>query len=484
MQTRIAAALDYLREHNHFREFDNQERLIRVGISEAENVDEIAAHIGSLRDLRELMFDRTGVSDVAFSHLANLVNLKDLSIDGSGFTSVGLAHLGAMSSLENLYLRDARDLNFAGFAGIASAPSLRTLNLHGGRFSDADLAPLSALVNLEELSLYECNQLDGTFCKDLIGLRQLKRLSFGESDGQISDEALRSIGRILTLNHLSLTGPFTDAGLGCLAELKNLTFLFIQSDQVTAKGVAVAVELPKLEHLYFDGPLLNDDVIPALLRCSMLERMSFHRSALSDAGLQQLRDGLPKCSVEDDQRDPYEFGQPGYVKDPDCERFEDSTPFLTLLANACDVDLVNGTFHKIGERYGHWVDATQYTPEERVVMLVWHSSGIIDNGGFEYLFAGDFDGDPDYHITAEAYKTAGLLRGFEAFQEAFALFPDGKVPHERAERDRLYDAANHSARYRLNRKLWQDGSDRTRDKRLAEFIRKNAARLGDLDEAS
>jgi hypothetical protein len=157
---------------------------------------------------------------------------------------------------------------------------------------------------------------------------------------------------------------------------------------------------------------------------------------------------------------------------------------LTLLAKACDWDLLSGTFHKIGERYNHWVDATQYSPEERVIMLVWHSSAIIDNGGFEYLFAGDLPGDPDYHITAAAYQTAGVLRGYEAFQEAIALFPGGKVPHERCERDQLYQAANRSARYRLNRKLWQDGYDGTREKKLAEFIRKNAARLGDLDATS
>ena len=114
-------------------------------------------------------------------------------------------------------------------------------------------------------------------------------------------------------------------------------------------------------------------------------------------------------------------------------------------------------------------------------MLVWHSSGIIDNGGFEYLFAGEFPGDPDYHITAEAYKTTGLLRGYEAFQEAFALFPGGKVPCDAAERLQQFQAANRSARDRLDRKLWQDGYDGTLERKLAEFIRKNAARLGDLD---
>ncbi len=60
--TRVAAALDYMRRHKHFFEFDDQERVVKVGVSDAANVDEIAAHIGSLRDLQELTFYRTGDS--------------------------------------------------------------------------------------------------------------------------------------------------------------------------------------------------------------------------------------------------------------------------------------------------------------------------------------------------------------------------------------------------------------------------------------
>lgn len=480
----IAAALNYLRKHHHFFEFDDQERVVKVGVSDAANVDEIAAHIGSLRDLQELTFYRTGLSDDALSHLANLVGLKELWIDGSGFTSVGLAHLGAMSALEDLYLRDARGLDLAAFACIARVPSLRKLTLSGGRFSDADLAPLAALFKLEQLSLSECNEVHGTFCKDLIGLPQLRRLSLGEIGGQLTDEGLASIAELSWLVRLNLEGPFTNAGLENLIELKNLTTLEIRSEHVTAQGVAFVAELPKLDHLYLDTPLLADDIIAVLLRCSALEEMAFTRSALSDAGLQQLRDNLPKCEVRDLQRDPYEFGPWLEVTDTDRPRLESTTPFLTLLAEACDNDLINGTFVKIGDRYSHWVDATQYSPEERVIMLVWHSSGIIDNGGFEYLFAGQFPGDPDFSITAEAYKTAGLVRGHEAFQEAFALFPGGTVPHDPAERDRLFHWANRSARDRIKRKLWQDARDGSREKKLTEFIRKNAARLGNLDVTS
>lgn len=160
---------------------------------------------------------------------------------------------------------------------------------------------------------------------------------------------------------------------------------------------------------------------------------------------------------------------------------DSKTPFQTLLTKANDFDLVDGTFVKIGARYGHWVDATQYTPEERVIMLVWHSGGIIDNGGFEYLFAGDFDGDPEFKLTAEAYQQVGLTRGYEAFQEAFSLFPEGKIPHDSEERIRQYTKVSESEREKINEKHWQDGWDRLREKKLAQYIRSRVSKLGDLD---
>lgn len=160
---------------------------------------------------------------------------------------------------------------------------------------------------------------------------------------------------------------------------------------------------------------------------------------------------------------------------------DSNTPFKILLSKANDFDLVNGTFCKIADRYHNWIDVSKRIPEERVITLVWHSSGIIDNGGFEYLFSGDFDGDPDFRITAEAYKTAGLMQGYEAFQEAFALFPDGKVPHDSEVRLRQYQQADNAAREQINTKFFQVGWDKLQEKKLAQFIRENVSKLGDLD---
>jgi hypothetical protein len=161
--------------------------------------------------------------------------------------------------------------------------------------------------------------------------------------------------------------------------------------------------------------------------------------------------------------------------------FDKTTPMNILLEKAPDFELVNSTFVKIGDRHNHWVDVSKYTPEERVIMLVWHSSGIIDNGGFEYLFSGDFDGDPDFRITAEAYKTAGLMRGYESFQEAFALFPGGKVPHDAEERSNQYEQTDKTKREAINTKNWKDGWENLREKELARYIRANISELGDLD---
>ncbi len=284
------------------------------------------------------------------------------------------------------------------------------------------------------------------------------------------------IARLLGLADLYVGGPFSDAGLRHLTALQRLERLAIHSELVTSEGIAVVATFPRLESLYLDTPRLSDDCIAALLCCAALEELVLTRSSVSDDGLQQLRDGLPKCGVHDIERDRW---QPEVAGDADQPELDSSTPFEVLLAKARDFDLVNGTFVKIGARYHHWLDASQYTPEEAVVALVWHSSGLIGNGGLEYLFAGEFPGDPDFRITAEAYRTAGIKRSYEAFQAAFRLFPGNVVPCDPEERSRLYDAANKSARAALDREFWQDEPAIT--KRLSEFIRANAARLGDLD---
>ncbi len=165
------------------------------------------------------------------------------------------------------------------------------------------------------------------------------------------------------------------------------------------------------------------------------------------------------------------------VGDPPPRRMDCDTPFETLLAEASDFELANATFVKIQQRIESGTPLSR--PEETVITLIWHSSGIIDNGGFEYLFSGTFEFDPEFRAAAEAYRTVGLDGNFEAFQQALALFPDGRVPHRGDERVRLYKQADESVREEINRMFWND--DNRLAQKVAQYIREHASELGDLD---
>lgn len=162
------------------------------------------------------------------------------------------------------------------------------------------------------------------------------------------------------------------------------------------------------------------------------------------------------------------------------EKLDKRTPLKRLLAEASDVDLVNAVYLKIDDRYADELDVRKFTPEERAVVLVEHAAGIIDNGGFEYFLEGTFKGDPHYRLTAEAFKTVGLTRSYEAFQKLLRIFPDGKVPRTFNKRMSYFNRFRPKVRGELSRMVWQDNWDGTRIVQVAQFIRANAEKLNHL----
>src|SRR5262245_12215143 len=93
-----------------------------------------------------------------------------------------------------------------------------------------------------------------------------------------------------------------------------------------------------------------------------------------------------------------------------------------------DIDLADTTFKRILKQYGDKVDPSKIPKPQQTVMLVYHSHGIIGNGGFQYLFEGDFPGDPGFLLTRQAYKTIGASDASAAFAKAFAVFPNSTPP--------------------------------------------------------
>ena len=119
----------------------------------------------------------------------------------------------------------------------------------------------------------ESNQLrlDHTLVRDQ-DLRQLggleaKLLRINFSKTQITDQGLKELSRVQSLEQLRLASPkITDDGLGALEDLAQLRFLHLLDMPISDAGLAHLHGLKKLESLYIDGTGVTDAGIEQLVK--------------------------------------------------------------------------------------------------------------------------------------------------------------------------------------------------------------------------
>lgn len=73
-------------------------------------------------------------------------------------------------------------------------------------------------------------------------------------------------------------------------------------------------------------------------------------------------------------------------------------------------------------------DPSHLSKPMQTLVVVVSAQGVIDNGGLEYFYSGNFPGNPPYTVFEEAFKTIGATPAAEAIAGSAALFaiPD---PH-------------------------------------------------------
>jgi hypothetical protein len=147
-----------------------------------------------------------------------------------------------------------------------------------------------------------------------------------------------------------------------------------------------------------------------------------------------------------------------------------------LLAIADDSELCNAVFCRFAD-FNNQIDVDAYSEEERVVTLAWHAAGIISNGGFEYLFEGDFNGDSGFIYTAAAFKTIGAAESYAAFQRALAVF-GGHYPTAPEERIAAFHRIPEHERTAISQQFWDDDSNMSSG--LARYIRDRRERFRQL----
>lgn len=124
-----------------------------------------------------------------------------------------------------------------------------------------------------------------------------------------------------------------------------------------------------------------------------------------------------------------------------------------------DHEFCENAFDRVYALYGDDLDVSMMPEEHRTVILVQFATGYINNGGFEYLFEGNYCGDPCLELTAQAFRAIESPSASMAFDRAFRIFPRGKVPADIVMRARHYSVSNARRRAAINGMFWSAGRE-------------------------
>ncbi len=196
-------------------------------------------HLAKLTNLKELNISADAVTNEGLAKLKNLKSLEKLTFSSKNVTISGLSHLNALKKLSLLDLRgiqqDNSGMDISGLSKLEQLTlKLKTPQKKGGSYDsvrDEDLACLKKLKNLRWFQILypQHSRITDTGVAHLKDLTNMERLGIGST--YLTDASLSCLTNMKKLNHLNVTGNFTDNGLGNLEGLKGLQNVWIKSSE-------------------------------------------------------------------------------------------------------------------------------------------------------------------------------------------------------------------------------------------------------------
>jgi hypothetical protein len=144
---------------------------------------------------------------------------------------------------------------------------------------------------------------------------------------------------------------------------------------------------------------------------------------------------------------------------------------MVLMGDEKDFDFINDLYSQIISQYGKNPEATEFSVLERPIVLTWYAMGVIENGGFQYLFESKLPGDPDYMLTWQAFVTIASKKAEQAFRKALSLFPQNRPPKNDKERLELFLSHSEQKRDSIDSALY--GAHDEIGSCLLEYIRRD-----------
>jgi hypothetical protein len=136
------------------------------------------------------------------------------------------------------------------------------------------------------------------------GLRVLdisgsQRTDSGMWAATVTDQGLEAIATLANLTELrARNAKFTDTGIGKIGVLKGLRVLDVSDTQLSTVGLKVLEQLTRLEQLaLFKCKRVDDSIVPVLTNLPALTWVDLKDTAVTAAGVAQLREKRPKLQI-------------------------------------------------------------------------------------------------------------------------------------------------------------------------------------------
>jgi Leucine-rich repeat (LRR) protein len=196
-----------------------------------------------------------------------------------------------------LDLARARDLKDSDLVLLKALPSLEKLTFYDNDgVTDDGLANLKALTKLTELKLTNI-RVSGKGLAHLEGLTELESLHLGNTP--VTDDDLAHLKGLKKLKVLHLYNTnITGAGLKHLSELSRLEYLHLsRNNALTDEGMKHLPALAGLRQLYLEHTGITDKSVEILKPLKKLEFLDVTDTKITDKGLKDLQDSLPKVQI-------------------------------------------------------------------------------------------------------------------------------------------------------------------------------------------
>jgi hypothetical protein len=110
----------------------------------------------------------------------------------------------------------------------------------------------------------------------------------------------------------------------------------------------------------------------------------------------------------------------------------------------------------------------------QTVAVVQAAQGIIDNGGLEYFYESDFDGQPPYAFFVETFRRIGAQAAADRIETSSAMFPFVEPHLHETKRQHWLDSVKQNEAHEFVVLSRVACGDQSVFEKLAEYVEKHA----------